>query len=171
MWISLNHSVQIIIFTKNCIECVPSHNIQTDVYIFSLEEGRDPERGVRTEFTDQTLSKCTCCLQWLKRYINEFSFSVTFYQEPINHSNYLSFITSSEMWSSLVLACCVCWAFFSVWQHSKQWNLASFIMFPLSSRCCTMKAVLQEVLFITTQIPVSVNKQLLQVENLPPAVL
>lgn len=50
-------------FYKNCIECVPSHNIQTDVYIFSLEEGSDPERDVRTESTDQTLSKRTCCLQ------------------------------------------------------------------------------------------------------------
>lgn len=117
-------------FYRNCREHIPSHNIQIGVYIFSFEEGSNPEKDVSTDTTEQTPRKSTWCLQWLKWYINELSFSVTFYQEPINRSNYMSSTVCSEMWSAWVLGCCVCWAFF--FHMTTLWALKLWVIYYVS---------------------------------------
>nr|XP_035976963.1 protein BEAN1-like [Halichoerus grypus] len=48
---------------QNYRECIPSHNIQIGVCIFSSEEGSNPEKDVSTDTTEQTPRKSTWCLQ------------------------------------------------------------------------------------------------------------
>lgn len=107
-----------------------------DVSIPSFKEGCDPEKDVRTDTAHQSLSWSTWCLQWLKWYINEFSFSVTFYQESIYHSNYISSTSCSEKWSSRAPGCCVCRAIFDFCMTTlQQWNSESLLRWvPLSFR-------------------------------------
>lgn len=50
-------------FYRNYKEHIPSHKLQIGVYIFSFEEGSNPEKDVSTDTTEQTLCKSTWCLQ------------------------------------------------------------------------------------------------------------
>lgn len=42
------------IFHRNSKECIPKHDIQIDVYVFSFEEGSNPEKDVSIDTTEQT---------------------------------------------------------------------------------------------------------------------